>query len=95
MPVLVSAMAPQALRTTAELADGALPFLTGQRALGAAQAADLALIGDEETVAARVQEHFDAGATEVVLSQTGLAGDATRRLGGELARKITDRGAVR
>jgi len=56
---------------------------------GAQRAADLAVIGDEETVAARIKQYFDAGATEVVLSQTDLAGEAdqlrTFKLLGELS----------
>ncbi|MBB5916091.1 F420-dependent oxidoreductase-like protein [Nocardia transvalensis] len=39
---------------------------------GASRAADLVVIGDEEHVAARVEEYFAAGATEVVFSQTNL-----------------------
>ena len=43
---------------------------------GATRAAELAVIGDEETVAAQVKRYFDAGATEVVFTTTDLAGDA-------------------
>jgi F420-dependent oxidoreductase-like protein len=39
---------------------------------GVSSAADLAVIGDEQTIAARVAEYFEAGATDVVLSQTDL-----------------------
>ncbi|MGI5229987.1 LLM class F420-dependent oxidoreductase [Actinoallomurus sp. CA-142502] len=149
-PVLVAAMAPQALRVTGELADGTLPLLAGPRTLGehivpeitaaaeragrpaprvvafvagvvtddvdaareaaarqtafydrvpsyrrvielegAVKAADLVEIGDEAAIAAAVRRYFDAGATEVVLTQTDLAGDAGRlrtwKLLGELA----------
>ncbi|MGW4249193.1 TIGR03564 family F420-dependent LLM class oxidoreductase [Nocardia sp. NPDC004722] len=56
---------------------------------GASRAAELALIGDEETVAAGIRRYFDAGATEVVLASTDLAGTAAERrtwaLAGELA----------
>ncbi|MFJ6462994.1 LLM class F420-dependent oxidoreductase [Streptomyces sp. NPDC091387] len=56
---------------------------------GGRRAADVAVIGDERTVAAEVQRYRDAGATEVVFSGTDLAGDADRRrtweLLGELA----------
>ncbi|GAA2075276.1 hypothetical protein GCM10009801_29850 [Streptomyces albiaxialis] len=145
---------PQALRATGELADGALPFLAGPRALGehivptltaaaeragrpaprvvafvpavvtsgAAAAADaareaaaeqtafydripsyqrvialegvrraaeLVVVGDEERAAAEARRYPDAGATEIVFSQTGLAGEESRlrawRLAGELA----------
>lgn len=46
---------------------------------GAARAGDLAVIGDEKTVAAEVRRYRDAGATEVVFSQTDLAGAADQR----------------
>jgi alkanesulfonate monooxygenase SsuD/methylene tetrahydromethanopterin reductase-like flavin-dependent oxidoreductase (luciferase family) len=56
---------------------------------GAMRAGELAVIGDEETVADEVRRYFDAGATEVVFSQTDLTGlaDQTRtwKLLGELA----------
>ncbi|UGT42738.1 TIGR03564 family F420-dependent LLM class oxidoreductase [Nocardia yamanashiensis] len=40
---------------------------------GATRAAELALIGDEETIAAGIRRYFDAGATEVVLTSTDLS----------------------
>jgi F420-dependent oxidoreductase-like protein len=56
---------------------------------GARRAGDVAVIGDEDTVAAEVRRYRDAGATEVVFSGTEIAGDADRRrtwaLLGELA----------
>lgn len=56
---------------------------------GAERAADVVVIGDEETVAAEVRRYFDAGATEVTLTQTELNGEADRvrtwKLTGELA----------
>lgn len=56
---------------------------------GGTRAADVAVIGDEKTVAAEVRRYRDAGATEVVFSGTEIAGDADRRrtwaLLGELA----------
>lgn len=56
---------------------------------GAERAADLALIGDEEAVAKGIRQYFEAGATEVVLTQTGLGGplaqQRTWRLAGELS----------
>jgi len=150
VPLLVAAMAPQALRASGELADGIIPLLAGPRALaehlvpavtaaaqaagrpaprivavvpgvvtadtkavretatekfafyeqfpsyqrviglsGATRAADLAVIGDEETVAAEVHRYREAGATEVVFTATDLGGEADRRrtwkLLGELA----------
>jgi F420-dependent oxidoreductase-like protein len=39
---------------------------------GAASAGELAVIGNEKTVTAAIQRYFDAGATEVVLSMSGL-----------------------
>ncbi|MFD5146264.1 LLM class F420-dependent oxidoreductase [Streptomyces sp. NPDC058401] len=56
---------------------------------GGRRAADVAVIGDEKTVAAEVRRYRDAGATEVVFSGTDLAGEADRlrtwALLGELA----------
>ncbi|MEC3952583.1 TIGR03564 family F420-dependent LLM class oxidoreductase [Nocardia sp. CDC153] len=129
-PILVAAMGPQALRVTAELADGILPYLAGPKTLsshiiptltrtstttprvvafvpavvtanieatraqaletlsfyervpsyrrvldqeGVRHAADLALIGDEETIAAGIHRYREAGATEVVLTTTNLS----------------------
>ncbi|WP_222853960.1 hypothetical protein [Fodinicola acaciae] len=46
---------------------------------GVSRAADLALVGDEETVAAGVRAYFDAGATEVLLAHTGVGSAADRR----------------
>lgn len=56
---------------------------------GGRRASDLAMIGDERTVAAEVRRYRDAGATEVVFTSTDIAGEADRRrtwaLLGELA----------
>lgn len=56
---------------------------------GGRRASDVAVIGDEKTVAAEVRRYRDAGATEVVFSGTEIAGPASRRrtwtLLGELA----------
>jgi len=61
---------------------------------GVDRAGDIAIIGDEETVAARVADYFDAGATGFVGVQTGYGqpGDRMRtwRLLGELARARRD-----
>ncbi|MGW2511363.1 LLM class F420-dependent oxidoreductase [Streptomyces scopuliridis] len=46
---------------------------------GGERAADVAVIGDEKTVAAEVRRYRDAGATDVVFSGTDIAGDADRR----------------
>jgi F420-dependent oxidoreductase-like protein len=45
---------------------------------GAERAAEVAVIGDERTVAAEVRRYRDAGATEVVFAGTEIAGDADR-----------------
>ncbi|MFF3215681.1 LLM class F420-dependent oxidoreductase [Streptomyces sp. NPDC002886] len=45
---------------------------------GGRRASDVAVIGDEKTVAAEIRRYRDAGATEVVFSGTDLAGDADR-----------------
>jgi F420-dependent oxidoreductase-like protein len=131
VPIIVAAMGPQALRVTAELADGTLPFLAGPRALselivpamagkriiaavpavvtdepdevrkkaveqmsfygripsyrrildaeGVGHAADLAIIGDEKTVLDGLQRYYDAGATDVLVSQTGIRSSEERR----------------
>lgn len=131
IPIIVAAMGPQALKVTAELADGTLPFLAGPRALseqivpamagkrviaavpaivtdepdevrakaveqmgfygqipsyrrildveGVDHAADLAIIGDEKTVIEGLRRYYDAGATDVVVSQTGIRSSAERR----------------
>lgn len=56
---------------------------------GGRRASDVAVIGDERTVAAEVRRYRDAGATEVVFTGTEIAGEADRRrtwaLLGELA----------
>ncbi|GGJ91407.1 putative monooxygenase (luciferase-like) [Streptomyces camponoticapitis] len=46
---------------------------------GGERAVDVAVIGDERTVAAEVRRYRDAGATEVVFAGTEIAGDADRR----------------
>ncbi|MFE0106645.1 TIGR03564 family F420-dependent LLM class oxidoreductase [Streptomyces sp. NPDC059009] len=56
---------------------------------GGQRAVDVAVIGDEETVAAEIRRYRDAGATEVVFAGTEEAGEAARlrtwKLLGELA----------
>jgi F420-dependent oxidoreductase-like protein len=148
-PVLVAAMAPQALRAAGELADGTVTYLAGPAALAdhviptlaaAARAAgrpaprvvalvpaavttdedahramadelafytrfasyrrvlalsgtddpsDLALVGDEDTVADGLRRYADAGATEIVLTAHQMLDPATRtrtrKLAGALA----------
>ncbi len=46
---------------------------------GARKAGEIMVIGNERTVAAAIQSYFDAGATEVVITQTTMDGDASRR----------------
>ena len=57
---------------------------------GASRTAELVAIGDEQAIAETVGRYFDAGATEVIFTQTGLLGEDARqrtwRLLGELAR---------
>jgi hypothetical protein len=57
---------------------------------GVDRAAELVVAGDEDTVAGELRCYLDAGATEITLSHTDLAGEAGRvrtwRLAGELAR---------
>lgn len=59
-------------------------------ASGATRAAEIAVIGDEEAVAAEVRRHREAGATEVVFTATELDGEDGRvrtwKLLGELSR---------
>lgn len=150
VPILVAAMAPQALRVTGELADGTLPLLASpkviadhiapplakaaasagrpsprivacvnavvtadvdatreraaaqlsfldqfpsyQRVLnlgGFTRGVEVAAIGDEKLVAAAIRDHFDAGATEVVVTSSFGAPedqDRTWQLLGELNR---------
>lgn len=57
---------------------------------GVEHAADLLAVGDEKTVAAQLNRYFDAGATEITVTQTDLLGEAGRErtwaLAGDLAR---------
>ncbi|PTA45214.1 TIGR03564 family F420-dependent LLM class oxidoreductase [Micromonospora sp. RP3T] len=151
VPVVVAAVGSQALRVVGELADAAMPFLAGPRALaehiipdvakgaeaagrpmpriiaavpavvtdevetvrdiankgfwyypelpsyrrlfaaeGVSHPADVALIGDEDTVAAGIRRYFEAGADAVVLSQSAIHSQAeqqrTWKLAGQLAK---------
>lgn len=83
-----------------ELAAGELGFYGSipsyQRVLAAGgvdNAADLVLIGDEETVAAGVQRYFDAGATDVLLTQTALHTDEDRRRTWRLTGELNSSGS--
>ncbi|WIY04708.1 TIGR03564 family F420-dependent LLM class oxidoreductase [Amycolatopsis mongoliensis] len=46
---------------------------------GVEHAADLAVIGDEKTVLEGLQRYYDAGATDVLVSQTGIRSAEERR----------------
>jgi alkanesulfonate monooxygenase SsuD/methylene tetrahydromethanopterin reductase-like flavin-dependent oxidoreductase (luciferase family) len=84
----VDAAREAAARNT-ELYDGIPSYQRVIALEGAAKAAELVEIGDEKALAAAARRYFDAGATEVVFTQTALAGDADRirtwNLLGELA----------
>ncbi len=70
---------------------GALPSY--QRVLaaeGVSHPAELALIGDEETVAAGIRRYFDAGATEVVVIQAGMRSTEERLRTWELAGELNN-----
>jgi F420-dependent oxidoreductase-like protein len=51
---------------------------------GVAHPADLAVIGDEQTLAAAIERYRNAGATEIIVTSTGLHGPADRRRTWEL-----------
>jgi F420-dependent oxidoreductase-like protein len=57
---------------------------------GVSKTAELVTLGDERVVTAAVRDYFDAGATEVIFTQTNLLGEDARlrtwRLLGDLAR---------
>ena len=65
---------------------------------GITNVADLALIGDEATVAAGIRRYLDAGATDVRISPAAFATDEERvrtwQLVGQLARDAGGRGGV-
>ncbi|MFX0574953.1 hypothetical protein [Nocardia nepalensis] len=46
---------------------------------GASHAAELAVIGDEQTLADQITAYFEAGATDVVVAQTDLSTEADRQ----------------
>ncbi|GAA2440104.1 TIGR03564 family F420-dependent LLM class oxidoreductase [Streptomyces glaucus] len=92
VPGVVTADTEAVRRTAADKLAFYEQFPSYQRVIGlsgGARAADLAVIGDEETVAAEVRRYREAGATEVVFTATDLGGEADRRrtwkLLGELA----------
>ncbi|MFG2500748.1 LLM class F420-dependent oxidoreductase [Streptomyces sp. NPDC048441] len=92
VPGVVTADAETVRETATEALSFYEQFPSYQRVIGlsgATRAVDLAVIGDEETVAAEVRRYREAGATEVVFTSTDLGGEADRRrtwnLLGELA----------
>lgn len=92
VPGVVTADAERVRQTATESLSFYEQFPSYQRVIGlsgATRAADLAVIGDEEKVAAEVRRYREAGATEVVFTVTDLGGEADRRrtwkLLGELA----------
>lgn len=57
-----------------------LPSVTAVLAReGVSHPAELAVIGDEEALAAAIEQYFEAGATEIAVAQTGMSGDEDRR----------------
>ncbi|MFG2549910.1 TIGR03564 family F420-dependent LLM class oxidoreductase [Streptomyces sp. NPDC048581] len=92
VPGVVTAHAEAVRETATEALAFYERFPSYQRVIGLSggtRASDLAVIGDEEAVAAEVRRYREAGATEVVFSTTDLGGEADRRrtwkLLGELA----------
>ncbi|MGW6911469.1 LLM class F420-dependent oxidoreductase [Streptomyces sp. NPDC054940] len=92
VPGVVTADAEAVRETATEALAFYERFPSYQRVIelsGGTRAADLAVIGDEEAVAAEVRRYREAGATEVVFTTTDLGGEADRRrtwkLLGELA----------
>ncbi|MGI5467767.1 LLM class F420-dependent oxidoreductase [Streptomyces sp. CA-132043] len=57
---------------------------------GGKRAVDVAVIGDERTVAEEVRRYRDAGATEVVFTGTEIAGDADRLRTWDLLGSLAD-----
>jgi F420-dependent oxidoreductase-like protein len=92
LPGLVTAD-PESARSAAQAQMALYRNIPSYRAVldreGVDDPAGLAAIGDEETVAAAIARYLDAGATEIVVTSTGLTGPADRRrtweLLGELA----------
>ncbi|MCL8011590.1 LLM class F420-dependent oxidoreductase [Streptomyces sp. AS02] len=81
VPGVVTADAEAVRETATEALAFYERFPSYQRVIelsGVSRAADLAVIGDEEAVAAEVRRYRDAGATEVVFTTTELAGEADR-----------------
>ncbi|MER5219792.1 LLM class F420-dependent oxidoreductase [Streptomyces flaveus] len=92
VPGLVTADAETVRETATEALAFYERFPSYQRVIGlsgATRAADLAVIGDEETVAAEVRRYREAGATEVVFTATDLGSEADRRRTWKLLGELT------
>ncbi|MEU3527790.1 TIGR03564 family F420-dependent LLM class oxidoreductase [Streptomyces sp. NPDC038707] len=92
VPGVVTSDVEEVRRTATETLSFYDRFPSYQRVIelsGGTRAADIAVIGDEESVAAEVRRYREAGATEVVFTATELGGEADQRrtfaLLGELA----------
>ncbi|KFZ83796.1 F420-dependent oxidoreductase [Amycolatopsis sp. MJM2582] len=86
---------PDAVRATVDRQYAFFRDIPSYRAVFDAQGVDsageLVIAGDEETVAAEIQRYFDAGATEVVATQSGIRNTEERlrtwRVLGELVKR--------
>jgi F420-dependent oxidoreductase-like protein len=92
VPAVVTGTVEQALASAARQLALYEKIPSHQRVLnweGVDRAAELVVAGDEDTVAAGLGRYLDAGATEITLTHTDLAGEADRvrtwRLAGQLA----------
>ena len=92
LPTVVTDKVEQAITSATEQLAFYERIPSQQRVLnweGVDRAAELVLVGNEDTVAAGMRRYLDAGVTEIALSHTELAGEADRartwRLAGELA----------
>jgi len=85
---------PDSLRAKAQREMASLNQMPSYRTIldrgGVTNAADVAVYGDEETVAAEINRYFDAGATEVVVGNMTILSEEERlrtvRLAGDLTR---------
>ncbi|MDT0267354.1 TIGR03564 family F420-dependent LLM class oxidoreductase [Streptomyces sp. DSM 44915] len=84
---------PEVVQQIAAVRLGAYADIPSYRRMVAAEGAshpvELALVGDERTVTAGIRRYFDAGATEVVLTQTGLRSTSDRLRTWHLAADLT------
>ena len=82
VPAVVTDRVEEVRETAAEQAAFSDTIPSYQRAIapsGASRAADLVTVGDEKALEATVRSYLDAGATEVILTRTDLAGEDDRR----------------